>query len=217
MFASVDVKGFPGVVTFASPGAALGLSHWRRVIGMRITLFDLEREPVRFETNFSPRDIDFGQEVEQLGPLQASGLAELLEEHRGPRDVVKDIRLRGGYEGLFAVPCARCLDAVEHPVEGEYDLLFRPTGVDADEREHALGASETEIGYYQDSSLVVDDVLREQVLLSLPAKTLCREECKGLCPRCGANRNTDSCSCEEVPADARWSALGDLRSRLAIP
>ena len=181
---------------------------------MLITLVDLEREPLRYDTSFPPQGIDFGSEVEQKGPMRAAGQAELLEEHRGPKDIVQDMRLRGAYEGRFQVPCARCLDPVEHPLQGEYDVLYRPLGVDADEREHSIGASETEIGYYQDGSLLLEDVLREQVLLSLPARTLCREDCKGICPRCGANGNTDPCSCEEAPADPRWSALGDLRSRI---
>ncbi len=183
---------------------------------MLITVTDLEREPLQYDTTFPPEGIDFGSDVAQRGPMRAAGLAELLEEHRGPKEIVQDIRLRGTYEGVFEVPCARCLDPVDHPLQGQYDVLFRPLGVDADEHEHSIGASETEIGYYQDGSLMLEDVLREQVLLSLPARTLCREDCKGICPRCGANRNNDSCACEEVPADPRWSALGDLRSRIKI-
>ena len=181
---------------------------------MLITLLDLERDPVRYDTSFPPAGIDFGADVEQKGPLQAAGQADLLEEHRGPKDVVQDIRIRGSYRGSFRVPCARCLEPVEHSLQGEYDVLFRPVGVDSDDREHSIGASETEIGYYQDGSLLLEDVLREQVLLSLPARTLCREDCKGICPICGANGNNEPCSCEEAPSDPRWSALGDLRSRI---
>ncbi len=181
---------------------------------MLITLLDLEREPVHYDTSFPPGGVDFGADVEQKGPVHAAGQADLLEEHRGPKDIVQDIRIRGSYRGLFQVPCARCLDPVEHTLKGDYDVLFRPIGVDSDDREHAIGTSETEIGYYENGSVLLEDVLREQVLLSLPARTLCREDCKGICPRCGANGNNDPCSCEELPADPRWSALGDLRSRM---
>ncbi len=181
---------------------------------MLITTVDLEREPLHYDTSFPPQGIDFGMDVEQKGPMQAAGVAELLEEHRGPKEIVQDIRVRGSYKGRFQVPCARCLDSVEHPLEGEYDVLYRPVGVDVDDREHSIGESETEIGYYQDGSLLLEDVLREQVLLSLPARTLCREDCKGICPRCGANENSDPCACEESVADPRWSALGDLRTRM---
>ena len=181
---------------------------------MLITLKDLQREPVEYRTSFPPGGIDFGSDVDQRGPMQAEGRADRLEEHRGPKEIVEDIRVRGSYKGSFQVACARCLDPVEHPLAGEYDVLFRPIGVDEDVHEHSIGASETEIGYYQDGSVLLEDVLREQVLLSLPTRTLCRENCKGLCPRCGANSNTHPCDCEALPADPRWAALGGLRGRV---
>jgi len=56
--------------------------------------------------------------------------------------------------------------------------------------------------------------VREQVFLSLPARSLCGEDCKGLCPRCGKNLNSESCNCDAAPADPRWSALSDLASRM---
>jgi uncharacterized protein len=183
---------------------------------MLITLKDLEREPVEFDTSFPPGGVDFGGDLDQHGQLKTQGSAEILEEHRGPKDVVQDIRIRGSYRGIFQVPCARCLDPVEHTLAGEFDALFRPLGVDADVHEHSIGASETEIGYYQDGSVLLEDVLREQVLLSLPARTLCRENCKGICPTCGANRNSDPCACEAKPADPRWTALGDLSGKIKI-
>ncbi len=183
---------------------------------MLITVAELEREPLEFDLAFSPGQIDYISEVEQKGLLTSAGRADLIEEHRGPRDIVQDIRLRGSYQSRFEVPCARCVDPVEHTLGAEFDLIFRPAGADADLTEQSIGASETEIGYYEKGSLTLEDVLREQVLLSLPARTLCREDCKGLCPRCGTNQNTDSCSCGELPSDPRWSALADLSSRMKI-
>ena len=103
---------------------------------------------------------------------------------------------------------------VQHAIKEQVDLMFRPLGADAGPPEHAISTSDTEIGYYQDGGLVLEDVLREQVLLSLPAKTLCRQDCKGLCPRCGRNLNAEVCICEGAPSDPRWSALADLRSRM---
>ncbi len=181
---------------------------------MLITLLDLEREPVRFDLSIPPGAIDYGGEATQIGDLHVEGQAELLREHRGPREVIPDIRARSKWSGVFEVPCARCLEPVRNPLGGEFDLIFRPLGVDAGPAERALGAPETEIGYYQEEGLVLEDVLREQVLLSLPARTLCRQDCKGLCPRCGLNLNTESCTCDAPSADPRWSALSDLRSRL---
>jgi uncharacterized protein len=182
---------------------------------MLITLLDLEREPVRFDLKFSPGAIDYGEEATQTSDLVVEGQAELIKEHRGPREVVPDIRVRAKWTGTFEAPCARCLEPVRHELNGDFDLLFRPLGVDAGPPERALVVPETEIGYYQEGGLTLEDVLREQVLLSLPVRTLCSADCKGLCPRCGRNLNEGACTCEARPARERWSALSDLRSRLS--
>ena len=183
---------------------------------MLITVLDLEREPLEFDLALDPGAINYGEELTQKGPLAVQGRAEVIEEHRGPRDIVSDIRLRGGYQGRVEVPCARCLTPVEIPVEGQFDLIFRPLGADQGAPERAISTSETEIGYYQNGGLALEDVLREQVLLSLPVRTLCRQDCKGLCPHCGRDLNSESCTCEAASSDPRWSALSNLGSRIKL-
>jgi uncharacterized protein len=181
---------------------------------MEFKVSELEREPVEFDLALPPGAIDFGEEAEQAGALAASGRAEVIHEHRGPKDIVADIRLKGQFSGKFLAPCARCVEPVEIPLAGEFDLIFRPVGADSDAPERSITAPETEIGYYQKDSLSLEDVLREQVLLSLPVRTLCKPDCKGLCPRCGANRNSQPCSCDVGPSDPRWEALSGLQGRI---
>jgi uncharacterized protein len=74
--------------------------------------------------------------------------------------------------------------------------------------------AEAEVGYYQGEGLLLEDVLREQVLLALPLKAICREDCKGFCPHCGRNLNQEQCNCTEPLDDLRWSALKDIREKL---
>jgi uncharacterized protein len=186
---------------------------------MLITVLDLEREPIQFDLAIDPGIIDYGAEVVQKSPLSVAGRADLIEENhigdtRGAWQLVQDIRLRGTYTGTYEVSCARCLEPVEHTLRGQFDLLFRPLGADSGTQERSISTSETEIGYYQDGGLALEDVLREQVLLSLPARSLCGEDCKGLCPRCGHNLNSESCTCVTTSVDPRWSALSDLASRM---
>jgi uncharacterized protein len=179
---------------------------------MEFKIIELEREPIDFDLELAPGAVDLGDDAVQKGPLAASGMAEVLHEHRGPGDIVADIRLRGHFAGNFQAPCARCVEPVEIPLAADYDLIFRPAKADADATERSITAPETEIGYYLKDSLLLEDVLREQVLLSLPVRTLCKPDCKGLCPHCGANRNSQPCTC--VGSDPRWEALADLRSRI---
>ena len=181
---------------------------------MLITIHDLEQQPIEFNTALGPGAIDYGSDVRQLDRLAVDGRAELVVEHRGPHEKIDDIRIRGGYKGRFETLCARCIEPVEHALDGNFDLIFRPTGADGEASEHSITTSETEIGYYLGEGVLLEDVLHEQVLLSLPAKTLCREDCKGLCPRCGLNLNSETCACDEAVADPRWTALSDLRSRM---
>jgi len=92
-------------------------------------------------------------------------------------------------------------------VARHFDLLYRPLGTDAGHEELSVTVAEAEIGYYQGEGLLLEDAVREQVLLSVPLKVVCREECKGLCPTCGKNRNAESCGCAPPLGDPRWSAL----------
>jgi len=181
---------------------------------MLLRTIDLEREPLDFNLDYEPGTIDFSPEATQEGTLHAEGTAELLTEYRGGKEVVEDIRLRASYSGKFQAPCARCVEPVFHDIAGEFDLIFRPVGADGGASEAAISTSETEIGYYLEGGLLLEDVLREQVVLSLPARSLCQPDCKGLCPRCGQNLNEMQCRCDEAPADPRWLALEGLRSHI---
>jgi uncharacterized protein len=146
--------------------------------------------------------------------VKASGRAEVIEEHHGKHQVIKDIRLRGRLSAGLELQCARCLEPLRQDVKREFELLYRPLGADAGRDELSVTDAEAEIGYYQGDGLLLEDVLREQVLLALPLKVTCREDCKGLCPQCGKNLNQEQCSCSTEVEDPRWAALKDVRSRL---
>jgi len=99
-------------------------------------------------------------------------------------------------------------------VGGEFDVLNRPQSENTGTQEHELKEGETEIGFYEGEAITLEDVLKEQVLLATPVKSLCKEECKGLCPHCGRNRNEEECRCEAEFEDPRWAALGEIRKKL---
>jgi uncharacterized protein len=178
---------------------------------MFIDIHDLELHPIHFDEHFQPGQIDLGAEVRQQGVLDAKGRAELLEEHEGRGHRIEDIRLIGSFSTTLQVSCARCLEPVIQPAARDFDLLYRPEGVDAGRDEISVTQAEAEIGYYTGQGLLLEDFLREQVLLALPLKTVCREDCKGLCPHCGKNLNAESCSCKVEPEDPRWDALKSFK------
>jgi len=181
---------------------------------MLISVQELEVREVDFSQRFAPGTLDLGGELRQSGVLSTKGRAELLEEHRGGKNTVEDIRVVGDFSTEIEARCARCVEPVPTKVGGDFDLLYRPLGVDAGRDERSISEAETEIGYYSGEGIDLEDVLREQILLALPAKIVCRESCRGLCPRCGKNLNVESCACEEEPPDPRWAALADLKNKL---
>jgi uncharacterized protein len=181
---------------------------------MLIEIEELERHPIDFREELPPGAIDFGLDAKQATVLRAAGRAQLVQEHHGKRQIVNDIRLDGELSTSLDLVCARCLEPVVEKVARKFDLLYRPQGADAGKEEMSVTAAEAEVSYYQGEGLLLEDVLREQVLLAVPLKAICREDCKGLCPHCGKNLNLEQCSCSGGIEDPRWEALKDLRSKL---
>ena len=181
---------------------------------MLIRIKDLGLQRLEFNETFQPGAIDLGSEYTQVSPLQATGRAELIEENRGHKNILDDIRIVGKLDTEVEVACARCLEPVRQPLHRDFELLYRPQGADKTKEEAAVSKGETEISYYEGDGLLLEDVLREQVLLEAPYRALCQENCKGLCPTCGSNLNSGPCPCKEVQPDPRWNALGNLRDKL---
>jgi uncharacterized protein len=178
-----------------------------------IRVKELELEKLEFDQSYAPGAIDFGPDVSQKGALKAQGRAELIEEHHGPKQVVQDIRVVGEFGASFELRCARCLEVVPFRLNQDFDLLYRPQGIDAGKDEISITVADAEIGYYRGGGLQLEDLLKEQVLLGVPFRTLCRENCQGLCPQCGRNLNQGACECVRESTDPRWSALAGLKEK----
>ncbi len=181
---------------------------------MFLSIESLEDHPIEFREEYAPEVFDFGVDVHQRGPLHTQGRAELIQEHHGHKQRIDDIHVAGGISTQLELPCARCLEPVVRDVNRSFDLLYRPQGSDAGHEELSVTDAEAEIGYYTGDGLALEDVVREQVLLAVPLKVVCSEECKGLCPHCGQNLNQGACACPQTTGDERWAALKDLKDKL---
>jgi uncharacterized protein len=176
---------------------------------------ELELHPIEFSEKFAPGTLDLGPDYSQVTPVESSGRADLVEEHHGKHKVIQDIRIKGRLATRLETNCARCLEPLTQDVKREFDLLYRPQGADAGRDEISVTDAEAEIGYYVGNGILLDDVVREQILLAVPLKVTCREDCKGLCPHCGKNLNQETCSCAIAEEEPRWAALKEIRSKLA--
>jgi uncharacterized protein len=111
------------------------------------------------------------------------------------------IWVKGTISGSYHAECRRCLTAVDRPFSFEAGELYRPAGEAWEE------------GYViKDTTIDLGPLVLDTVLLSLPHDPLCRDDCAGLCPKCGRNLN-DEPHAHEAEADSRWSALKDLKSQ----
>ena len=155
---------------------------------------------------FPPGEIVYGDGVRQATPLEVQGTAELLANTLG------EIRIRGHLKVRIQSDCDRCLEVAEFPIDSNFDLFYRPAERAEYEEEVAIDEGESEIAFYEGAGIDLKDVLREYVLLSLPMQRVCREDCRGICPVCGQNRNLVSCGCEVKPVDDRWAALKRLQT-----
>jgi uncharacterized protein len=180
---------------------------------MFFAIRELQLKKIEFRETYPPEAIDLGPDLRQQSPLATSGRAELIEELHGRKGKILDVRLVGEMSTSISINCARCLEPVTRAVDSKFDVLYRPQGSDAGVEEIALNQAETEIGYYKGEGVALEDVLRELLLLAVPIRTVCSEQCKGLCPQCGQNLNQGACDCKP-PVDARWTALSDLKDKL---
>lgn len=109
----------------------------------------------------------------------------------------RDILVRGHLQGHLQLTCSRCLENFALPVDGDFDLLLAPGPEQVSGEGEELSAADLDVDYYSGEVLDLGAILREQIILLVPLKPLCIEECRGLCPRCGAVLNREACTCKK--------------------
>jgi uncharacterized protein len=166
---------------------------------MLISLQELELHRIVVSRTYASGALDFhGAEFRQAVPVLVDAVAELEGS---------EIRIRGHLRTRLEAPCDRCLQPVEIPIERDFDLLYRPMRSIAREEEIEISADELNVGFYSGEGIPLADVVTEQVILSVPMKVICRPECRGLCPRCGVDRNRETCQCPPPDADSPFASL----------
>ncbi len=153
-----------------------------------------------------PGELDLGNPAELWeGPVSVSATMHLGRSGRG-------VVIGGTFEGSVLLICSRCLERFGFRAADRFDLYCEvgsPAPADGDQRE--LDDDELDVTYLEEGRINTDHLLRENILLSLPVQPLCREDCRGLCPQCGANLNHGSCGCQAPAGDPRLQVLRKVR------
>jgi len=173
---------------------------------LRIRLDQVRFEPFHFQEicSFPVASLE-RPELTELSPVSWEGQVKFAEP---------GFLLKGRYRYEQALTCNRCLKEIVEPVAGDLELTIfvaapRPLGGEQELDENDLG-----VVYLQDENLETEPLLLEQLQLNIPMKPLCRPDCAGLCPTCGADLNQGACGCPSGSTDPRWGGLQLLKDRL---
>jgi uncharacterized protein len=129
-------------------------------------------------------------------------------------DIHKDkdrFRLEGTARTELELSCGRCLEPFRIPIESQFDMRYLPESQSSGEGEREIAEEDLDTSFYRDDQIDLNEVLREQFYLALPMKPLCQEDCRGLCPKCGTNLNTGTCTCATQWEDPRLAPLRNLK------
>jgi len=125
--------------------------------------------------------------------------------------VDRDIRLNGKVAALIVLNCDRCLEEYNQKIDTSFFYMLVPSQSIDKEKEIALGSEDIEISLYDGAEIQIGEIFREQILLQIPMRHVCSEECKGFCPRCGADLNKEKCRCRKETLNNPFSVLRKLR------
>ena len=120
---------------------------------------------------------------------------------------VLDVSLSGG----LRLRCDRCLESFHSHLESEFRLFLSPSPADTGEGEIELMEDDLSIDFITGDEIDLDDVVREQIYVSLPIKSLCSENCLGMCHICGNNLNNEECKCGKDQGHPGFSKLRNMK------
>ncbi len=169
---------------------------------MRIELENLEGSKGDFAYVYQPDELNpVDERVSLTAPAAVNGKIRLSGN---------EVFVNGHVETRAQVECDRCLKPVELPVNADFTLEYISDSDYESSQVAELTEEAMSVSVFDGSAIDVDEIVREQILLAVPTRMLCREDCKGICPECGADRNTGECNCVTNDIDPRWAALKNL-------
>jgi len=171
---------------------------------MKIAVASLSERPTPLSATMSPKELDLRAEHTRFeAPVEVAVTVTRMQE---------DVLAVGTTSTMAIAECSRCLEDVPTALHGEFEALYVPdTGRFAKRMNHPdFAGSGQRVSFYSELTVDLSDEIRQSVLLELPMKPLCRLDCAGLCPRCGANLNDGPCTCKPEASESPWDALRNL-------
>ena len=168
-----------------------------------ILLVEQLQKPTHLSIEIESRECDLPADIGKVtAPISLDTDAEKIQT---------EVRLTGRIRAQIEMTCSRCLRQYQERIDDAFEVIYLPHREPehhADEVE--LTEEDVNVSYYHDEAISLIELVREQLLLWLPVKPLCREDCAGLCSSCGQDLNDGACRCPKQPKDPRLAALGKL-------
>lgn len=120
--------------------------------------------------------------------------------------------LNGTLRGTLRIICDRCLELFSQEIKSDFNSFLIPSPEDIDKVELELMEDDMDVSFIENDEVNLDDIIREQFYLSIPIKSICRENCLGLCSKCGCNLNKFSCDCIREQGHPGFSVLKKLKN-----
>lgn len=159
--------------------------------------------PRDFDLELEPSAIDLDAEGFRLeGLIRATGN---VEKHAGWFVV------QGRVDGDSRVDCSRCLEPVDRRLSFPFSIRLLQIDDVGGSIEKGIEKNDLDSSLLEEDHIDLAEIVREQILLEVPEQVLCKEDCLGLCPKCGTNRNLIDCNCDDEDIDPRWAALKNLK------
>lgn len=170
---------------------------------MKIELQSLENGKGEFAFEIPADEVGLDHDVVRLLSPVKLNCRVLTDSER--------VTAEGEISAITEIDCSRCLE----PVQTTHSIDFRSAFVTLerfeDAKEFEITGDDFSVDVFDGISIDPAEIVREQILLTLPEQTFCREDCKGLCPKCGENRNLVDCNCNDTEIDPRWAALKEMK------
>ena len=166
----------------------------------------------------SAKEISFSERIDELneiyyknGQVRDFGFPPFLDIHLIYYRSGQEIFFRGSLGGTLEANCSRCLRAYSFALNKEFDFMLRPGPAKSDRKIEELRREELGLSYYSAEEINLTPLIFEQVMLALPTRPLCKENCRGLCGGCGVNLNHETCICTASGDDPRMAIFRTLK------
>ncbi|MEJ7616108.1 MAG: DUF177 domain-containing protein [Pyrinomonadaceae bacterium] len=172
-------------------------------MAMRIDIRDLQQGKKSFDYVRQSEELSLDEDSVRLAsPLTVSGEASLERE---------EIYVQGVMRGQVEAMCDRCLRWTPLYQDLSFEAHLIPAASYYRDQTAELQNEDLNYSVFDGETIDLDELVREQMLLSVPVQVLCAAECRGLCSECGTDLNRQQCACETPAIDPRWSALAVMK------